>query len=336
MSAENKRSMTRPGKIVLAISLLVFSWWSVYTRYVDLAGFDLVTNQPWRQLSMHQYLDTLAGTRPFPYQWRVLAFWIVRAVEVLTKLDPHLIDVTLKTLTLTASALLLYLFSLTIVDAMGALLTTAIYLLVTAAAFASEGYAIYFSNDYLLVAGWFAAVYALRRRQWALAALATFIAAWSKETIVIVVILVALEAWQRRAPWSAVVLCAAAFAVPTIVLRAMYEAPIQDWVWWHSVRLNVPFVVWSLPALEIVVRNNLKVFLFLNVLWLLALRAWRRTTDPFLRSLGITLICYLAMAWMVVYIRELRHSLPVTVLVLPLAVGEIEAFFAPAPLRNVV
>jgi hypothetical protein len=35
-------------------------------------------------------------------------------------------------------------------------------------------------------------------------------------------------------------------------------------------------------------------------------------------------------------IGELRHSLPFTVLVLPLAVAEIEAFFAASPARNVV
>ena len=32
---------------------------------------------PFRDLSMSQYNDTLAGTRTFPYQWRVLAFWMV-------------------------------------------------------------------------------------------------------------------------------------------------------------------------------------------------------------------------------------------------------------------
>ena len=34
---------------------------------------------PFRDLSMSQYDDTLAGTRTFPYQWRVLAFWMVGA-----------------------------------------------------------------------------------------------------------------------------------------------------------------------------------------------------------------------------------------------------------------
>jgi hypothetical protein len=143
---------------------------------------------------------------------------------------------------------------------MGALLTTAIYLLVTAAAFASEGYAIYFSNDYLLVAGWFAAVCACRRHG----------TRWPPHRG-----LVQRDNRHRRDPRGTRGV-ATSRAVERrgdvrdrirgadLVLRAMYQAPIQDWVWWHSVRLNVPFVVWSLPAFEIVLRNNLKVFLFLN------------------------------------------------------------------------
>ena len=35
---------------------------------------------------------------------------------------------------------------------------------------------------------------------------------------------------------------------------------------------------------------------------------------PFVVSLGLTLACYVVLAWMVVYIRELRHMLPFTIL----------------------
>ena len=61
-------------KTALLCGLLLFSGWSVYTRYVDLHAFDLVTQMPFEELSMQQYHDTLEGTRTFPYQWRVLAF----------------------------------------------------------------------------------------------------------------------------------------------------------------------------------------------------------------------------------------------------------------------
>ena len=53
-------------------------------------------------------------------------------------------------------------------------------------------------------------------------------------------------------------------------------------------------------------------------------RAWRRTEDSFVVSLALTLACYVVLAWMVVYIRELRHMLPFTILVIPLAVAELE------------
>jgi hypothetical protein len=308
----------------LVAALLVFSGWSVYTRYFDLNAFDLVTRMPFRDLSLSQYHDTLAGTRPFPYQWRVLAFWMVRAIESITSVDPHVIDVALKTLALAASTALLYMFSTTLVSTMGAILAAVLYLLVTAAAFSSEGYAIYFTNDYLAVLSWFAGAVAIRHRAWMLAALAAFAGAWAKETAVLIVFLVTFEALRKRAPWSAVIMCTIAFAIPTAALRIIYPAPLSQWAWWDTFRLNVPFVTWERPVIAKSLRDNLKVILFLNLLWWWAWRAWRRTQDAYLTSLALTLACYVVLAWMVVYIRELRHMLPFTILVIPMAVAELE------------
>ena len=304
--------------------LLLFSGWSVYTRYFDLNAFDLVTQMPFRDLSMSQYNDTLAGTRAFPYQWRVLAFWMVSAINSATGIDPHIIDAAIKTLSLAASAAILYLFATTIVSNVGAVLAAVLYLLVTAAAFASEGYAIYFTNDYLAVLSWFAGALAIQRRMWWVAAVAAFAGGWAKETPLLILFLVTFEAMRKRAPWRAVIICAIAFAIPNIVLRTMYPAPISEWAWWDTFRLNVPFATLEGPAIVKSLRENLKVILFLNVMWFLAWRAWRRRPDPFMSSLVLTLGCYAILAWMVVYIRELRHMLPFTFFVIPLAVAELE------------
>jgi hypothetical protein len=322
---DRRTAVERSLNLWLVAALLVFSGWSVYTRYFDLNAFDLVTRMPFRELSLSQYQDTLAGTRPFPYQWRVLAFWIVGAIESVTRLDPHVIDVVLKTLALAASTALLYMFSTTLVSTMGAILAAVLYLFVTAAAFSSEGYAIYFTNDYLAVLSWFAGAVAIRHRAWMLAALAAFAGAWAKETAVLIVFLVTFEAMRKRAPWSAVIMCAIAFAMPTAALRIMYPAPLAQWAWWDTFRLNVPFVTWEGPVIAKSLRDNLKVILFLNVLWWWAWRAWRRTQDTYLTSLALTLACYVVLAWMVVYIRELRHMLPFTIFVIPMAVAELEA-----------
>lgn len=321
--------MTARARLGLVAGLLLFSGWSVYTRYVDLHAFDLVTNMSFRDLSTSQYNDTLAGGRTFPYQWRVLAFWMVRAGTtvldtIAAPIDPHLIDAAIKTLALAASAALLYMFSASLVTPLGAVLATVMYLFVTAAAFGSEGYAIYFTNDYLAILSWFAGVVALRRKQWWLAALAAFAGAWAKETAMLIVFLAGFEALRRRAPWSAPIACGIAFAIPTLVLRTIYPAPFAQWAWWDTFTLNVPFIVWQWPVIAKALRDNLKVLLFLNVMWLWAWRAWRRTQDSFVVSLGLTLACYVVLAWMVVYIRELRHMLPFTILVIPLAVVELE------------
>lgn len=321
----------RSEKAALVAALLVFSFWAVYTSYVTIHFFDLATNMTFRELSTQWYQKTLAGTQAFPYQWRMLGFALVRAIEAVTGLDPHLIDLVIKTLSLAGSAWLLFTFAGSMVSTLAAALATVTYLLVTAAAFASEGYSIYFTNDYLGIFCWFAGVVAVRRRAWALAAAAAFVGAWAKETVLLIVILVAFEAWRRRAPWSALAACAVAFAVPNLILRTAYPAPLQDWAWWHIVRANVPFLVWEWPVIVTALKDNFKVLLFLNLAWLWAWRAWRRATDPLLLSLGLTLGCYVVLAWMVVVIRELRHLLPFTILVLPLAAAEVEARLAKRP-----
>ena len=325
--------MTSRTRLALLAALFVFSFWSVYTRYVDLHAFDLVTRMNFADLSMQQYNETLAGTRTFPYQWRVLAFWLVRAGTTIVPVDPHLIDLAIKTLALAASTALLYVFSTTVIAPVGAVLAAVIYLFVTAAAFASEGYAIYFTNDYLAILSWFAGVVALRKRMWWAAALAAFAGGWAKETAMLIVFLAGFEALRKRAPWSAVIMCGVAFAIPTLALRTMYPAPLSQWAWWDTFMLNVPFLVWDPVVIAKSLRDNLKVLLFLNVMWLWALRGLARrsfseggrTADAFIVSLGMTLGCYVILAWMVVYIRELRHILPFTILVIPLAVAELES-----------
>ena len=327
--------MNSRTKFALIVALLLFSGWSVYTRYVDLHAFDLVTRMNFADLSMQQYNETLAGTRTFPYQWRVLAFWMVRAgtvvAEVVAPVDPHLIDVTIKTLALAASTWLLYTFATTVITPLGAVLAACVYLLVTAAAFASEGYAIYFTNDYLAVLSWFAGVVALRRRIWWAAIFAAFAGAWAKETAMLIVFLAGFEALRHRGPgaeraryFGVAIACGIAFAIPTLTLRTIYPAPLSQWAWWDTFKLNVPFVVWDPIVIAKSLRDNLKVLLFLNLMWFWAWRAWRRTSDAFVVSLGFTLACYVVLAWMVVYIRELRHMLPFTILVIPLAVAELE------------
>jgi hypothetical protein len=317
--------MTSHTRIALLFALILFSGWSVYTRYVDLHAFDLVTNMPFHDLSMQQYNDTLAGTRKFPYQWRVLGFWVARAGTMVVPVDPHVIDVVVKTAALAASAALLYQFALTLVTPVGAVLSAVLYLFVTAAAFSSEGYAIYFTNDYLAVLSFFAGVVALRRGHWWLAALAAFAGAWAKETAMLIAFIAGFEALRRRGPWAAAFACGLGFAIPTAILRTMYPAPLAQWAWWDTFKMNIPFLVWDPVVIAKSLRDNAKVLLFLNLLWFWAWRAWRRTSDPFVVSLGYTLACYVVLAWIVVYIRELRHLLPFTILVIPMAVAELES-----------
>ena len=71
-------------------------------------------------------------------------------------------------------------------------------------------------------------------------------------------------------------------------------------------------------------KNNAKVFLIYGVFWAVAARSIARRSDPFLRDLGIMAVFYLLIAYPVIYIRELRHFLPLAIVVLPAALAELE------------
>jgi len=75
---------------------------------------------------------------------------------------------------------------------------------------------------------------------------------------------------------------------------------------------------------SLTIKNNIKVALFYNVFWIWAARRVWTIDDRFAKHLGATGVVYLMLAYPVIYIRELRHFLPLAIVVLPLAVNAIE------------
>jgi hypothetical protein len=305
--------------LIAAFSILVVycTAWSLHT--IDAGSGTVAAN-----MSMSEYRDMLAGVAGFPYQWRMLGSYIVLLGERATGLPPHQVDLVVKTLCLIASTTMLFLFSRWYTSESGAYCVIGFYLLLTVAGFIGEQYRIYFTNDYVMVACWFAAVYCVRTDRYLTAGALTFVGAWAKETMLLVLVLLAFEAITSRRARVALVVTTIAFAVPQVVLRAIYPAPLVKWAWWDMVFANVPFLQRSMYEFSLTVKNNIKVALFYNVFWIWAARRVLTTADPFARHLGATAIVYLILAYPVIYIRELRHFLPLAIVVLPMAVNAIE------------
>ena len=291
--------------------------WSLHT--IDASSGSIASN-----LSLSEYRDMLAGAAGFPYQWRLLGSYLVYAGERLTGFAPHQIDLVVKTLLLFASTSVLFLFSRWYTSEAGAYGVIGFYLLLTVAGFIGEQYRIYFTNDYVMVACWFGAVYLIRAERYMAAALLTFVGAWAKETMMLVPILLAFESLRSRRARTALVVTVIAFAIPTAVLRSLYPTPLAKWAWWDMVFANVPFLQRSLYEFSLTIKNNIKVALFYNVLWILAARRALSIGEPFAKHLAATAVAYLFLAYPVIYIRELRHFLPLAIVVLPLAINAIE------------
>jgi len=319
-----------------ALTMLAFAIMTVYASAVSLHTIDVDTKIVAADFSLQQYRQVLAGERGFPYQWRVLGTYLVYAGERLTGLPPHTIDLVLKTVLLWASTLLLFLFSRWYTSETGAYAVAGYYLLLNVPAFTDEQYSIYFTNDYAMLVCWFAAVYLIRVERFAWAAVMTFIGAWAKETMLLVPVLLGLGAIRSRRLRVPFLATAVAFVIPTAILRTVYPAPLAKWAWWDMVFTNVPFLQRSLDQFKATIKNNIKVALFYNVFWVVAARRVFTLADRFATDLAITSVVYLLLAYPVIYIRELRHFLPLAIVILPLALNAIEqrsAALAPASRR---
>jgi hypothetical protein len=305
--------MTGRAKLLAAAALICASIWTVYTQYVALPMTDHVTGRTFREQSLEQYQQILDGTRPFPYQWRIAGPRLVKLGSSVANTDPHLVDLGLKVLALAVSAWFLMRFAARWLSPIGTLAAAALYFLMTAAGYSSEGYSIYYTNDFLMVAGWNAAIAFMASGHWAAVAAVVFLTAWAKETVFLVVLLALMAQWRKQATPAQAALCVLAFAVPTAILRTTYPAPLGEWAWWHNLGMNL-----ASP------RDTVKLILFFNVWGWLAIQAWRMTREPLLRDLGLISVLYVAIMYVVIDLRELRHFMPLLIVILPAAVAELE------------
>ena len=309
--------MTRRATLFAVVAVLCASMWTVYTQYVVLPMTDHVTGRTFREQSTEQYEQILNGTRPFPYQWRVAGPHLVKFGAAATGRDPHAIDVGVKVAALALSAWFFIRFASRWLSPMGILAASALYFFMTAAGYSSEGYSIYYTNDFLMVAGWNAAIALMAAGQWPAVAAVVFLTAWAKETVALIVVLAALAWWRGRATPVQFGLCALAFAVPFVFLRWAYPAPLGEWAWWHNLGMNL-----TSP------RDTIKLVVFVNVWGWLAIQAWRTTREPLLRDLGLVSLLYVAIMYVVIDLRELRHFMPLLIVILPAAVGWLERMAA--------
>lgn len=308
----------------IALAIAAFCVIAVYCTAMSLHTTDVESGAVAADVSIREYRDVLAGVRGYPYQWRLLGTYLVYAGERLTGLGPHPIDLALKTLLLFVSTTCLFRFSRWYTSEVGALAVVGFYLLLTVAGFITEQYRIYFTNDYAMVACWFGAVYMLRTERYLAAAVLTFIGAWAKETMLLVPVFLAFRALHSPRARLAFALTSVAFVVPTAILRSIYRAPLADWAWWHMVFANIPFLQSSLAELKVTIKNNVKVALFYNVFWIIAARQVFALAEPFMKDLAATGLVYLILAYPVIYLRELRHFLPLAIIVLPMAISAFE------------
>ena len=137
-------AFSRAG-LAIGAALFALSALTVYSSFVTLAMS--LPNASVRPRSLENYRAALEGSAGFPYQWRMLGTWLVRGGELATGLAPHAVDAVIRTATLAASAAAILVFASEEFGAVEAAGAIGFYIALTAIAFASQPYDIYFTND---------------------------------------------------------------------------------------------------------------------------------------------------------------------------------------------
>jgi hypothetical protein len=323
----------RPSWTILA-TIAGFAVVTIYCTYLSVYMIVVQRSYDVARESVQEYHRALGGTVEFPYQWRLLGTYLVRAGERLTGADPNAVAVVLEALLLFVSSTTLFVYSRRQASEVGSLCVVACYQLAVAIGF-SDPFRIYFINDYVMIACWFAAAYFVADGRYLPAALLTFAGAWAKETMLLVPLLVVLRRLHGHARNRDVALALAAFLVPTVILRMLYPAPLGKWAWWTAIFFNVPLFQLSWRMFAFAVKSSLMAAVVYNALWIVAVRALLKAAKGgFVRDLASTGAAYLALIFPVVLIREVRHFLPLAIVVLPAAIGELERRAAAAAIET--
>ncbi len=301
---------------------------AVYCNYVFIYHTNNVTGTAFVEASARMQAETLAGTRTFPYQWRILGSYLVHWGALATGLGIHTVDPILKTFFLFLSTLPLFHYARTQVRDMAAAGIVFLYLLLVVVGLAEE-YSIYNLNDIILWAGWHACVLAAFHRRYYLVAAAVLVVTLAREVTVLACLLVGLEFLRTRKGLVPTMVVGFSFLVPWGFVHWLYPAPASELAWWHNFHSNVPILHPDVEHIYKAVRKAFKVAVFFNVAWVLGIRGLLRSKNPFMLELFLVLCFYVLVLYVTVDVRELRQFVPLAIVLLPPAFKELEARLEP-------
>ncbi len=312
---------SRPDWLMYVMFFFV-SALAVYCNYVFIYHTSNTTGKAFAEVSARVHAETLAGTRPFPYQWRILGSHLVQWGADLTGLGIHGVDPLLKTLFLFLSTIPLFHFARTQVTDMAAMGVVWLYLLLVVVGLA-EQYSIYNLNDIILYAGWHACVLAAYHRRLYLLAAVVLVTTLAREVTVLACLLVGLEFLRTRKGLVPVVVVGASFLVPWGFVHWLYPAPVSQLAWWSNFHGNLPIMHPDSAHVLQALRKTFKVAVFFNVGWVLGIRGLLRSKNPFMLELFLVLCFYVTVLYITVDVREMRQFVPLAIILLPATFKEL-------------
>lgn len=319
--------MTTGGNTRLLVygAFLSFSILAVYCNYVFVHTASVTEEWvgEYQSLAIQNHRAILDGTMPPPYGWRVLGDYLIWVVEQLTSIDPIIADQALRVLFLFVSCIYLFRFSLFYTSKIAAFCLVHIYLFLVVIG-ESYGYFIYNINDMIFLCALHYCVYTLKVVHCYRVVGCVFLATFARESTLLVVFLVGFLFWKDRKLLLPFMLSFFAFLIPFVFLRWKYPAPLSDLAFWWQLLNNVPFIQGDMARSIKAIQFNVKVFLFMNIFWVLSIRYLCSKSDTFVKCLLYAMISYVAIIYWVGFIRELRLFVPLAVLILPTAMAELE------------
>jgi hypothetical protein len=333
---ENKRGLLESlgdlpvhSRLLIYGTFLCFSIFAVYCNYVFV--YTASVTEEWvgeyRSLAIRDHHAILDGTMPPPYRWRLLGNHLINALEHFIPVSPIFIDQALRVAFLFGSCFYLFRFSSLYTSPIAAFCVVQMYIFLVVVG-ESYGYFIYNLNDIIFFFALHYCVLNLRLQHLYRAIGCIFVATFAREATLVMVFLMGFLCYSKKNLWLPLSLGLFAFLIPYGLVRWLYPAPLSSLAFWWQLFNNVPFLQGDMGKSILAIQFNIKVFLFMNAFWILAVKYLLRREDAFMASLSYAMVLYVLIIYWVGFIRELRLFVPLAVLVLPAGMSELERMFS--------
>lgn len=307
------------------VLLLIFAGAAVMVCTTDRAPMHLQSRFPEMQIQeeFHEYLDgVVEQTLPGPYVYRIFVPYLIFILhKSLPLINMLMWDFGLKILILIFCQLAFFNYLRSFFSGMAAFAGVLWFdILIGVSLFHIQGPSVIETADLMNALIFCLALYAIYRGRFSLLCAVLLVGTFNRETTWILLPILFLREWFGTRSWRRLLVAAAAVALPYFGLRWLIDSPTPIWFLTQDIRLNIPFLspqhTWGALV------ANLHLIFLLGPL--IVLGAYRFREHPVFLQIASSIVpLFIIIHFIVGSIRETRLWMPLYLLLIPLALGNL-------------